>query len=205
MRGYDTAADGDLLQWVAAGDEAALRTLVERHAGWLQLRLQRRCADPEVVADALQDTFVAVWRSARSYRGEGDVGAWLWGIAVRRLVSRLRGRPVPEAVTEDELGSHLPPSVSAEEQLLVAVEHGDVGSALRALSPELRRVVQATVIDGLSSREAALLLGIPTGTVKSRVRAAKSQLRDHLAAAPGGGRLDDLGGGFPGVHQGGDR
>ena len=108
-------------------------------------------------------------------------------------------------MTEDELGSHLPPTVSAEEQLLVAVEHGDVGSALRALSPELRRVVQATVIDGLSWREAALLLGIPTGTVKSRVRAAKSQLRDHLAAAPAGGRLGDPGGGFPGVQQGGDR
>jgi RNA polymerase sigma factor (sigma-70 family) len=205
VRGYDAAADGDLLQWVAAGDEVALRTLLERHAGWLQLRLQRRCADPDVVADALQDTFVAVWRSARRYRGEGDVGAWLWGIAVRRLVSRLRGRPSPEAVTDDELGAHLPPTVSAEEQLLVAVEHGDVGSALRALSPELRRVVQATVIDGLTSREAALLLGIPTGTVKSRVRAAKNQLRDHLAAAPAGGHLGDLGGGFPGVQQGGDR
>ena len=63
---------------------------------------------------------------------------------------------------------------------------GDVGAALRSLSPELRTVVQATVIDGLTTREAARLLGLPQGTVKTRVRAAKSQLRGRLSAVKGG-------------------
>ena len=69
---------------------------------------------------------------------------------------------------------------SAEDQLLVGVEYGDLGAALRSLSPELRTVVQATVIDGLTTKEAARLLGLPQGTVKTRVRAAKAQLRGRL-------------------------
>ncbi|MGZ5409827.1 MAG: RNA polymerase sigma factor, partial [Aeromicrobium sp.] len=82
--------DGELLRNIAAGDEAALRLLYERHAGWLLLRLQRRCGNPEIVADALQDTFVAVWKSAGRWRGEGEVAAWLWGISIHRLISALR-------------------------------------------------------------------------------------------------------------------
>ena len=85
-----------------------------------------------------------------------------------------------------EVLSALSPAVrSAEDQLLVAVEHGSVGDALRSLSPELRQAIQATVIDGLSTREAAQLLGIPQGTVKSRVRLAKNQLRRQLMAVEG--------------------
>lgn len=185
MRRYDVADDGDLLRWVAEGDEAALRALFDRHVAWLQLRLQRRSSDAELVADALQDCFVAVWRSARSYRGEGDVGAWLWGIAVRRLISRLRGHPSPDTAEADVISAHLPLVPSAEDELLVAVEHGDVGAALRELPPELRTVVQATVIDGLTTRETARLLGLPQGTVKSRVRSAKQQLRGRLALEGG--------------------
>ena len=48
------------------------------------------CADPDAVDDVLQDTFVAVWKGAERWRGDGEVAAWLWGIAARRLVSRLR-------------------------------------------------------------------------------------------------------------------
>ena len=79
-----------------------------------------------------------------------------------------------------------PTVASAEDQLLVGVEYGDVGAALRTLSPELRTVVQATVIDGLTTKEAARLLGLPQGTVKTRVRAAKAQLRGRLVAPNGG-------------------
>ena len=75
---------------------------------------------------------------------------------------------------------------SAEDQLLVGVEYGDVGAALRGLSPELRTVIQATVIDGLTTKEAARLLHLPQGTVKSRVRAAKTLLRGRLVAPKGG-------------------
>jgi RNA polymerase sigma-70 factor (ECF subfamily) len=70
---------------------------------------------------------------------------------------------------------------------LVAVEHGDVGSALKTLSPELQQVLRVTVVDGLSTREAAHLLGIPQGTVKSRLRIAKAKLREQLVPLEGWG------------------
>lgn len=172
-------SDAHVLARVAAGDESALREIIERHGAWLTLRLRRRSGDDDLVATALQDTFVAVWTSAHRYRGDGDVGAWIWGIAIRRLIARLRVREAPLAVGE-EVVARLTTVESAEDRLLVAVEHGDLGDALRRLSPELRLALQVTVIDGLTTREAAHLLGIPHGTVKSRVRIAKERLRDLL-------------------------
>lgn len=171
-----SSSDEALVQAVAAGDRAALRLLYERHAPWLTLRLSRRCADPDAVDDALQDTFVAVWRSAARYSGEGAVGAWIWGIAIRRLIDALRRRPRTD-VAADPRDEFEP---SAEEQVLLGVEHGDLGGALARLSPELRAVVQATILDGLTTREASRLLGIPPGTVKTRAMRARKQLRAEM-------------------------
>jgi RNA polymerase sigma-70 factor (ECF subfamily) len=65
--------------------------------------------------------------------------------------------------------------------VLLGIEHGDLAGALSGLSPELRAVVQATVFDGLTTREAGSLLGIPSGTVKTRMMRARAQLRGSLA------------------------
>lgn len=170
-------ADGDdmLLAAVARGDREALAELYRRHAPWLMLRLSRRCADPGMVEEVVQDTFVAVWRGAARYRATGEVPAWIWGIGIRRLISGLRRHPLVRATSTEET------MVSAEDEVLVGVEHGDLGSALARLSPELRAVVQATVLDGLTTREAATLLGIPQGTVKTRAARARRELREALA------------------------
>ena len=169
--------DETLLRAVAEGDRAALRVLYERHAPWLTLRLARRCPDPDLVDDAVQDTFVAVWRTAKRYDGHGAVGAWIWGIGVRRLIDAIRRRPHREFPTRERLADE----PSAEEQVLLDVAHGDLGGALNRLSPELRAVVQATVLDGLTTREAGQLLGIPAGKVKTRMMRARIQLREELA------------------------
>ena len=178
MEDHASRSDEQVLRAVAAGDTGALRVLYERHAPWVSVRLARRCNDPGVVAEVLQDTFAAVWRGAAGFRGEGEVAGWLWGVAIRRLVSRLRSRghtfEVP--VAEVFLGSAL----SVEEQVLSGVEYGDLGRALSRLSPEMRAVVQATVLDGLSTREASQLLGVHQGTVKTRLHRAKVQLRREL-------------------------
>jgi RNA polymerase sigma-70 factor, ECF subfamily len=175
------SSDSELLKAVADGDTAALAGLYQRHAPWLSVRLMRRCNDDSVVADVLQDTFVAVWRGAGSYRGEAEVAGWLWGVAVRRLVSRLRRRGTRIEVPFQEVRGL---EASVEEQVLEGVEYGDLGSALARLSPEMRAVVQATVLDGLTAREAARLLGIPTNTVKTRLFRAKAQLRRELVEVP---------------------
>ncbi len=173
-------SDAELLGLVAERDEPALRELVERHTAWLRLRLQRRTPDEELVAEALQATFVGAWNGARSFRGEGDVGAWLWGIAIRQLASLLRKRAQPTPMVGELLSALSSTVRSAEDELLVKMEYGSLGAALDSLSPELRQVLRATVIDGLSTREAAHLLGIPQGTVKSRTRLARSKLREQL-------------------------
>ena len=168
--------DRELLAAVAAGDRRALRDLYDRHAPWLTLRLQRRCADPDRVDDALQDTFLAGWRTARRGDGSGEVGAWIWGIAIRRLIDSLRRHPA-----RGPLQGAVTTEPSTEEAVLAGVEYGDLAGALNRLSPELRAVVQATILDDLTTKEAARLLGIPAGTVKTRMMRAKAQLREELA------------------------
>lgn len=163
---------------VADQHRDALTELYRRHAGWLVARLRHRCADDGVVAEALQDTFVAVWRGARTYDGTGAPAGWMWSIAIRRLIGILRKRR-PEPVPNDPNAVDVLADV--EELVLSGTEHGDLAGALRSLSPELRAVVQATVLDGLSTREAGQLLGIPAGTVKTRMMRARIEMRGALA------------------------
>jgi len=170
-------SDEDLVEAISHGELGALKVLYARHAPWLLPRLARRCPDSRTVEEVVQDTFVAAWRKAGTYSGRGEVAAWLWGIAIRRLIDRLRRDRRMEPLPEDR--SDL--AVSAEDHVLLGVEFGDVGGALRKLSPELRAVVQATAIDGLTTKEAAQLLGIPQGTVKTRLARARLRLREELA------------------------
>src|SRR6202042_853183 len=101
--GAEERDDAALLRAVARGDEDALAALYDRHAGWLTVRLTRRCAMPDVVDHAIQDTFLALWRQAGSYRGGADVAAVILGIGVRRLIDATRRegarrrRPLPAA------------------------------------------------------------------------------------------------------------
>jgi RNA polymerase sigma-70 factor (ECF subfamily) len=169
--------DRDLLAEIAAGDRGALRQLFDRHQPWLAARVRHRCSDPEIVNEVVNDTFLVVWDKPGKYAGDGDVAAWLWGIAIRTLLKRLRPRKSVVERLVQHRSEHLP---SAEEALLLRVEHTDVGQALQRLSPELVAVVQAVVLDGLSTREAAQLLGIPSGTVKSRMSRARHELREAL-------------------------
>lgn len=174
----DAVPDAAVLRRVAEGDRVALGELYAEHAPWLVLRLSRRCNDPGLVDEVVQDTFLAVWKGAGRWDGRGEVGAWIWDIGMRRLVDAVRRRPAATAVLPGELATVV---ASAEDFVLLGVEHGDLGGALVRLSPELRAVVQATVLDGLTCREAGRLLGIPTGTVKTRMRRARMALRQELA------------------------
>jgi RNA polymerase sigma-70 factor (ECF subfamily) len=184
--GSDERSDEELVAAVADGDRRALRLLYERHGPWLRPRLLRRCSDPTLVADAMQDTFVAVWRGASAYQGSGSVAAWIWGIGVRRLIGQVRARGAVRSTATADIESAVAEAgadavlVSAEDLVLERVEHGDLAGAIDRLSPELRAVVQATVLDGLTTKEAGRLLGIPAGTVKTRMMRARRELRAAL-------------------------
>lgn len=173
-----TVDDGELLRRAARGDEDAFNELWARHAPWLMLRLRRRA--PEEAGDLVQETFLAAWRGASSFRGT-DAGGWLWRIASRRLVDASR-----RAAVRDPRRLALPADArvapSAEDEAFADVLEGDVATALDRLSPELRAALQVTVVDGLNAREAAAVLGVAEGTVRSRTSRARALLRDHLAA-----------------------
>ncbi len=172
----DERSDVDLLVAIAEQDRGAFTTLYRRHAPWLTVRLARRCGDADTVDQAVQDAFLAVWRKPSAYAGRGEVAAWLWGIGIRRLIDQLRRRPgmawsaAPDADVQ----------VSAEDEVLLGVQHGDTARAMERLSPELLAVVQATLLDGLTTRETAWVLGIPSGTVKSRMSRARIEMREAL-------------------------
>ena len=169
------APDADLLRRIAGGDRGALESLYREHAGWLVVRLERRCDDPELADQALQDTFVAVWRSAGTWRGEGDVGAWLWGIAMRRLIDLLRKQKPHQIDTTENL-----PEPSAEQTAMDRRLSGPLATAVSKLDPDLRDVFLLANLDQLTTREIASLRQIPQGTVKTRLARARRVLQTEL-------------------------
>jgi RNA polymerase sigma-70 factor (ECF subfamily) len=179
------ADDTALVARVADGDRGALEQLYRRHAGWLIARLDARCGDPDLADIALQDTFLAVWTKPGAYRGEGAVGAWLWGIAIRRLIDQLRKRkatPIdPAHITEPMIDAGRLTSGATFGTIDPLPVDADLQRALHALTPDLRAVLIATAIDGLSTKEAARLLGVPQGTVKTRLMRARHALQEALA------------------------
>lgn len=167
---------------IARGDRAAFDELYRRTSPWLLARVRRRCADDEIVAEVLQETYLAVWRAAGSFAGtavQGTAVGWLWTIASRRLVDAFRRRARVGEVPPAALPEQTAPA--AEDVALVGHVGGDLGQALAALAPELRQVLQAMVLDGLTVRETSVLLGIAEGTVKTRARRARAAMREALS------------------------
>ncbi len=175
------SSDAELLRRIATGDRNALGNLYREHSGWLMVRLQRRCGDPDLADQALQDTFVAVWKSAASWRGDGDVGAWLWGIGVRRLVDVLRKQ---KPRTDEDQNAQ--PAPSAEQMAMDRRLSGPLASAVASLDPDLREVFLLANLDQLTTREISILRGIPQGTVKTRLARARRTLKAELGSATQG-------------------
>ena len=182
MAAVNTLDEEQLVRRVARGDQRAFDELYRRTAPWRAVRLRRRCGDDELVAEVMQETYLAVWRAAAAFAGAsvgGSAVGWLWTIAARRLVDafRRRGRDA-----QAPLSALLAPAASSAENEVVDAELGDaMGAALAQVAPELRQVLQAMVLDGLTVRETAVLLGVPEGTVKTRARRARIALREALS------------------------
>jgi RNA polymerase sigma-70 factor (ECF subfamily) len=179
----EDADEEHLVRRTAKGDRAAFEELYRRTSPWLVVRLRRRCADEQIVAEVMQETFLAVWRAAGSFAGASTGGSavgWMWTIAARRLVDAFRRR-AHHAQPPPEVALDVVPVAAAEDEALAATMGDDVGDALRHLAPELRQVLQAMVLDGLSVRETAVLLGLPEGTVKTRARRARIAMREALS------------------------
>jgi RNA polymerase sigma-70 factor (ECF subfamily) len=182
-RSLSAADEEDLVRRTAAGDRRAFDELYRRTSPWLLARLRRRCADEDVVADVMQETYLAVWRAAGSFSGSTGSGAvgWLWTIAAHRLVDAFRRRARQNDVPVVALAETVAPA--AEDEVMSGRVGQELEQALTVLPPEARQVLRAMVLDGFSVRETSLLLGVPESTVKSRARRARIALRDALGEA----------------------
>jgi RNA polymerase sigma-70 factor, ECF subfamily len=173
------AADDELVAAVAAGDRAALELLYRRHAPWLAGRLAARTSSRELAEEALQDTFLAAWRGARAYHGTGEVPAWLWGIARRRLASLARRQP-RGSVSLESAGERVDPASGPEEAALGRDASARIRAAVAHLPDEQRAAITAVVYQGQTIEQAALTAAVPQGTIKSRLHRARLHLRKEL-------------------------
>jgi RNA polymerase sigma-70 factor, ECF subfamily len=174
-----TAADDQLVRAVAAGERAALELLYRRHAPWLAARLAARTSSRDLAEEALQDTFLAAWRGARNYHGSGEVPAWLWGIARRRLASLARRQP-PGSLALDAAGERVDPGAGPEEAALGRDASARIRLTVAHLPAEQRAAITAVVYQGQSITQAAQATGVPEGTLKSRLHRARLHLRKEL-------------------------
>src|SRR5829696_3850626 len=172
-------SDEELLEAIGAGDEAALAALYDRFgrvAYGVALRILR---DQALAEDAVQEAFLAVWRSAGSYRRErAKPSTWLLTLVHRRAVDLVRREDRRRAERLDDPPEDVGVAVPEEAQL--RERRAAVQAALGRLPADQRQALELAYYGGYTQSELAEHLGVPLGTVKSRMFAGLSRLRDAL-------------------------
>ncbi|MFI5955692.1 RNA polymerase sigma factor [Cryptosporangium sp. NPDC051539] len=175
----ELGSDDELLRAIAAGDAAALSRLYERYAGALFGYLHRLAGDRMIAEEILQDTMLAVWRSADTFEGRARVTTWLFGIARRQAHNRLRGRFAPEPADLPDR----PDEGAGPDELAIAAAGGTpVAAAIDRLPAHHRDVIALVFVAGLPLADVADVLAIPVGTVKSRLFHARAAVAAALTA-----------------------
>ena len=201
--------DRALLEAHAAGDADAFGELFTRHRDRLWAVALRTTGNPEDAADALQDALISAYRRADTFRGEAAVTTWLHRIVVNACLDRLRrarvraADPLPDDLEEraargavlagpaaDGSAGWVPGGGSGggsggdsepEAHLLAADRRDRVRAALTQLPPEQRAALVLVDMEGYPVAEAAAILEVPTGTVKSRCSRGRARLAVLLA------------------------
>lgn len=172
------ADDLKLIRRMQAGDDGAVRDLYAQYGQRLYAYALRLTDDPATAEDVTQTTLVTAWRTARTFRAEGRLIAWLLGIVHHTAMKSLRNSThylsemAEETIREDQ--------PSPEEQAQVKDERRWVRQGIQSLSPEHRAVLELVFYQELSLNEAAQVLNVPVGTVKSRLSYARTHLRGVL-------------------------
>jgi RNA polymerase sigma factor (sigma-70 family) len=171
--------DVALLRSVADGDTDALTRLYQRYSGQLFGYLLRLAGDRMTAEEILQDTLLAVWRSAGSYQARSGARTWLFGVARRQAYNRLRSIPPPQPFEPVDRADSAP----GPDELAIAAAGGTaVADAISRLPDHHRDVIGLVFVAELPLADAAAVLGIPVGTVKSRLHHARATLAGMLAA-----------------------
>ena len=176
--------DEALIKEIAKGNQAALRTLAQRHQTRIYRFALRFVGDASHAEDVVSETFFAVWQQAAGFQNRSAVGTWLLGIARYRALSmRDRLRETAEPL-DDEMASNLPDPAQGPE---AALERGNLATfvrgCLRTLPAEQAALIDLVYLHEKPLREAALIVGIPLNTVKSRMFLARKKLAEVLSTA----------------------
>lgn len=177
----DSASDGELLAAHVAGHPDAFTEIVRRHRDRLWAVALKTTGDPEDAADALQDALISAYRRASQFRGDSQVTTWLHRIVVNACLDRLRRRSARRTVplpVEEETGIPLP---DPEDRIARRELQLDIAAALAELPDDQREAVALVDIEGWSIEHAAVILGCPAGTVKSRCSRGRAKLAKRLA------------------------
>jgi RNA polymerase sigma-70 factor (ECF subfamily) len=166
-----------------AGDpdtrEGALRTLYAEHYGRLRALATRMLSDPHQAEDVVQETMVRAWRNWETVDAErGSIGTWLYRICHNVAIDRIRAKRARPREVGDSLTTSAPWSVADHADAVVNSAH--VTAAIATLSPGQRAVLNQVYFADRTCAEAAKVLGIPEGTVKSRLYDALRKLRTIL-------------------------
>lgn len=159
--------------------QAEFCRLVDEHGAVLYRTAFRLVGDRHEAEDIVQETYRSIWKSRFRYRSDLGERAWMISILRRRVADRWRRRRLPTV-----LAGETPPDVATSGEDPLHDHYTDeMQKALGALPQELRETLLLVVVSGLTHQEAADELGIPLGTVLSRVARARSRLRAALAAS----------------------
>jgi RNA polymerase sigma-70 factor, ECF subfamily len=165
------ASDETLARRAASGDTRAFEEIVLRHQDRLYTLALRVTLSEADARDCVQEALVSAWRSIGRFRGDSLLSTWLYRIVMRKaydVVERRRRTALPDAD---------PPAAAVETR---TDERIDILAALATLEPDFRAAAVACDILGLSMEEAGEVLGVPAGTVKSRLSRARSRLAAQL-------------------------
>jgi RNA polymerase sigma-70 factor, ECF subfamily len=173
--------DVGLLRRVASGDRDALAVLYRRHGRVVLAQVTLAVGEPTLSEEILQDTMLAVWRGAASFGGESAVRSWIIAIARRQARDRLRHRPAGTAADVADLSGLPAREAGPEEAVIERAEAEVIAGAVRQLGRFHREVLGLVFGAGLTLAEAAAVLDVPVGTVKSRLAAARTALARALA------------------------
>ncbi len=169
----------DFLQRIAERrDVEAFRKLFQNYAPRVKSYMMRQGADANTAEELAQETMLTVWRKAALYSGEkGSATTWIYTIARNLRIDRLRRElmwvALPEGHNEEPSTDALPDDLLSEQQRKIRVQQALIG-----LPPDQLEVVTLSYIEGLSHSEIAERLGLPLGTVKSRMRLAYQKIRE---------------------------
>jgi RNA polymerase sigma-70 factor (ECF subfamily) len=170
--------DRQLLERIVEGDERALARLYDRHKESLY-RYVVHLVDSDGAEDVLQETLLATWRGAAGFRARSSVRTWMFAIARNQALLLTRKRlPEPSASLGDLADAEEP---GPEEAVVAMLDAALVARAVEALRPVHREILHLACVQGLSGAEMSEVLGVPVGTVKSRLHNAKRELAERLS------------------------